>query len=274
MALQLNALNVERQEVEKRIFEDAVNRVESKALHERYNILIMGCENWHRGVIGIVASKLKEHFHRPVLLFAYKNKKAYGSGRSIKDFSLIECLEEHKQYFLNYGGHPMAVGCEMTFDKIGIFKNEMNKFSQAKLQKELLIRKIHIDTQLDFHEIDKTFLDHLSLLAPHGAGNARPVFLSKDVELVVDPKKLKGKHCKMLVRQNGRVFEALGWGKADWADSFKKGDRLNIVYSLQFSQYMGEEKMNFSLEDLKPYGRSYEGMRNGWVPSAVSLSYS
>jgi single-stranded-DNA-specific exonuclease len=256
LALQLNALNVERQEVEKSIFKDAVSRVESKTLHERYKILIMGCENWHRGVIGIVASKLKEYFYRPVLLFTYKNNKAYGSGRSIKDFSLIDCLEEHKQYFLNYGGHPMAVGCELTLDKVKVFRNEMNKFSRIKLQKELLTRKIHIDAKLDFHKIDKVFLDHLSLLAPHGAGNARPVFLSEDVELVADPKKLQRKHCKMLVRQNGRIFEALGWGKADWADSFKKGDRLNIVYSLQFSQYLGEEKMNFSLEDIKPYHRS------------------
>jgi single-stranded-DNA-specific exonuclease len=255
LALQLNALNAERQDVEKSIFEEAVSRVESKALHERYRILILGCENWHRGVIGIVASKLKEFFHRPILLFAYKNNKAYGSGRSIKDFSLIECLKEHERYFHNFGGHPMAVGCEMAFDQVALFRNDVNNFSRVNLPKDLLARKLYIDVKLHFDEIDQIFLDHLSQLEPHGVGNARPVFLSEGVELTANPKKLQGKHCKMLVRQNGRIFEALGWGKASWADSFKKGDRLNIVYSLQFSQYLGEEKMNFSLEDVKPYGR-------------------
>lgn len=255
LALQLNALNAERQDVEKSIFEEAVNRVESKALHERYRILILGCENWHRGVIGIVASKLKEFFHRPVLLFVYKNNKAYGSGRSVKDFSLIECLKEHERYFHNFGGHPMAVGCEMAFDQVAQFRNDVNNFCRVNLPKDLLARKLYIDVKLHFDEIDQIFLDHLSHLEPHGVGNARPIFLSESVELTANPKKLQGKHCKMLVRQNGRIFEALGWGKASWADSFKKGDRLNIVYSLQFSQYQGEEKMNFSLEDVKPYGR-------------------
>ncbi len=253
LALRLDGLNAERQEVEKKTLKQAVCRVEDKLLHERYKLLILGCEGWHRGVIGIVASRLKENFNRPVILFVYKDGIAYGSGRSIKEFSLINCLQQAKNCLLNFGGHPMAVGCELSFNKMDSFKQAVNIYADNMIQQEDLEKKIHIDTKINFNDIDAKFLDMLSLLSPFGMGNPRPVFLTENVEIVTEPIKIKGRHIKALVRNDGIVFEAIGWGKGDWKDRLFKGDRISIVYSLNFSEYLGEERLYLNMEDIKPF---------------------
>ncbi len=253
LAHRLNIMNSRRQEVEQRIFDQALERVRKNSLDRRYRILILGCETWHRGVIGIVASKLKDHSHRPVILFSYENGKAFGSGRSISEFSLIECLEKNNRYCINFGGHPMAVGCELSREEITGFKQALNVYSQSKITDEHLKRKINIDASLQFKDINSVFLDKLFLLAPFGLGNPRPFFLSENIEILSAPQRLQERHSKMMLKQDGKIFEGLGWGKSEWTERFKKGDRVNIVYSLQFSEYQGEERMNLSLEDMKPF---------------------
>jgi len=253
LALRLDGLNTERQGVEKKTLKQAVCRVEAKSLHERYKLLILGCEEWHRGVIGIVASRLKESFNRPVILFVYKDGIAYGSGRSIKEFSLINCLQQVENSLLNFGGHHMAVGCELSCDKMDSFKQAVNIYADNMIQPEDLRKKIHIDTKISFNDIDAKFLDMLSLLSPFGMGNPRPVFLTENVEIVAEPIKIKSSHIKALVRNDGIVFEAIGWRKGDWKDRLFKGDRISIVYSLNFSEYLGEERLYLNMEDIKPF---------------------
>jgi len=253
LAEELNELNSQRQKVEKRIFDQAVRTIKEKSLHQRYKLLILGCEEWHRGVIGIVASKIKETFHRPAILFAYKNGTAYGSGRSIKEYALIDCLEIHKQFFYNYGGHPMAIGCELACDNMTAFKNAVNEFAADAIKPEFLKKKIYIDAKLDFDQINGDFLKNYDTLAPFGLGNPRPVFLTEEVYLIKDPYLIKKRHCKLVLQHNGRVFDALGWGRGDWAAGLAKGTRLDIVYSLQFSEYMGEERLSLNLVDIKSH---------------------
>jgi len=253
LALRLDGLNTERQGVEKKTLKQAMCRVEAKSLQERYKLLILGCEGWHRGVIGIVASRLKEYFNRPVILFVYKDGIAYGSGRSIKEFSLINCLQQVKNSLMNFGGHPMAVGCELSCDKMDSFKQAVNIYADNMIQPEDLRNKIYIDTKINFNDIDAKFLEMLSMLSPFGMGNPRPVFLTENVEIVAEPIKIKRSHIKALVRNDGIVFEAIGWGKGDWKDRLFKGDRISIVYSLNFSEYLGEERLYLNMEDIKPF---------------------
>ena len=247
----LEKLNSRRQRIEERIYNEAVERIEKKSLTERYKLLVMGCEGWHKGVIGIVASKLKDRFHRPIILFAYEDSKAYGSGRSIPEFSLIECLEQNSDFFISYGGHTLAVGCVLGCEDILSFKKEVNAFTQSRISEEDLRRKIRIDTKMDFDDIDSEFLENLELLSPFGVGNPRPVFMTDEAEVVSEPRKLKGKHCKFLTRKNGRTMEALFWERGDWSDNIMKGDRIDLVYTLQTSSYFGEERQYLSLMDIK-----------------------
>jgi single-stranded-DNA-specific exonuclease len=248
---QLDKLNAERQKIEGKIFRQSMRWIEEKRLHEKYKLLILGCEEWHKGVIGIVASKLKDSFHQPIILFSYRDGKASGSGRSIKEFPLIDCLDENNQFLLTYGGHVLAVGCELMRDRMDAFKRAANVFVDAKLTEYDLRKKIHIDAKLNFNNIGVRFLDNMKILSPFGVGNPKPIFLTEMAEIVAPPKTINGKHSKFLLRQNGKMFEALGWGRGDWAEQAYRGDLVDLVYSLQFSHYMGEERLNLSLEDIK-----------------------
>jgi single-stranded-DNA-specific exonuclease len=248
---ELNKLNSRRQGVEERIFNQAFSQIKENALNRRYKILILGCESWHRGVIGIVASKLKELFHRPVILFSYKDGQAYGSGRSISDFSLISCLNESREFLSNYGGHPLAVGCELHLENFGPFRDSVNSVAASLISDDDLKKKISIDTKIHFNDINSDFLEHLSLLSPFGIGNPRPVFLTENVEIMSEPITIKGKHSKLLVRNQGVAFEALGWGRKDWAESVQRGERIDLVYSYQETEYLGEQKLNLTIVDMR-----------------------
>lgn len=248
---QLDKLNAQRQKIEEKIFLQSMRRIEADRLHEKYKILILGCEEWHRGVIGIVASKLKDKFHQPIILFSYRDGKAFGSGRSIKEFPLIDCLDTCNQYLVTYGGHVLAVGCELMRDRVDAFKRSVNAFADSKLTDADLMRKIHIDAKLNFNNIGSRFLDNLQRLSPFGAGNPKPVFLTEMAEVVSQPREINGKHSKFIFKQNGKLFEALGWGRGDWAKQANRGDLVDLVYSFQFSYYLGEERLSLSLEDIK-----------------------
>lgn len=251
IAARLDSLNARRQKVQERTYNQALNMIQSKGLDKRYKFLILGCEDWHRGVVGIVASKLKDFFHRPVLLFTYEDKRACGSGRSISEFPIIECLDECKDLLSSYGGHSMAVGCVLPLEKMTVFKESVNAIANVRLSDEDLKRKVYIDTKIEFSDISPDFLENYYRLSPFGVGNPTPIFLTKSAEVARQPQKIKGKHSKFLLNQKGRFFEALGWDRVEWALEYQRGERIDVAYSLQFSEYLGETKMSLSLEDIK-----------------------
>lgn len=247
----LNQLNSQRQKVEEKILVQALKRIKNRNLENRYKLLVLDCDEWHRGVIGIVASKLKEMYNRPVILFANQNGIAYGSGRSIKEFSIIDCLDECKGFLEEHGGHKLAAGCVLLQKNMDIFKKNVNLIAESKITEEDLKHKIYIDANLDFADINDSFIEKFRLLSPFGIGNPKPVFLVENAEVVKKPQKIKNAHCKLLVRKNGRYFEAFGWRKPDYADFIQQGERINMVYSLQFSNYAGEEIISLAFEDAK-----------------------
>jgi single-stranded-DNA-specific exonuclease len=251
IARQLDALNSQRQTAEEKIYKQALDRIKKGSLDKTHKILILGCEKWHRGIIGIVASRLKDTFCRPVILFAYEGDKAFGSGRSISEFSLIKCLEECQRFFLTYGGHPFAVGCSLERDDMPAFKQAANAVADGRLSDAELRKKILIDSKLDFADINSAFFESHSLLFPFGVGNPRPVFLTEKAEVVGPPQNLKGRHAKFILRQGGRVFEAIGWDRGDWAQHVAKGGRVDLAYTFQFSTYLGEERPYLCVEGLK-----------------------
>jgi single-stranded-DNA-specific exonuclease len=251
LALRLDKLNAKRQNEEERIYREALNSVKKGSLDERYKLLVLGCEGWHRGIIGIVASKLKDFFYRPVLLFTYEDGKAHGSGRSISELSLIDCLDECREFFLDYGGHTLAVGCVLNRDKLDPFKQKVNGVVQEKLGDRDLKRKLRIDAQMDFPDMDVSFIENFLRLAPFGVGNPKPVFLTKGVEVISPPRLIQDKHLKFLARQGGKTFEALAWEKAEWLPEISRGDQVHLVYSFQSSMFLGEETFSLSLEDMK-----------------------
>ena len=251
LARRLSELNLQRQKEEDKIYSEALNRIREGSLDRRYRMLVLGCETWHRGIIGIVASKLKDYFYRPVLLFTYEDGKAHGSGRSISELSLIECLDACRDIFLDYGGHTLAVGCVLPRERMGLLKERINQVVGARLKDDDLQKKVRIDSRLNLAEIQSSFLDSYVRLAPFGVGNPKPTFLSEGVEVVGPPQVLQNKHLKFLARQDDRMIEALGWDRKEWLGEVRKGGRLDLVYSLRASNFLGKEKYSLSLEALK-----------------------
>jgi single-stranded-DNA-specific exonuclease len=247
----LDELNAQRQRTEERIFNEARERIETRGLDKKYKCLVLGSADWHRGVIGIVASKLKDRFHRPVVLFAYEDGKACGSGRSISEVPLIDLLEDCRHLFLSYGGHKLAVGCTLPRDRMDAFKDALNPLAEARISEESLKRKIRIDGPLEFAAVDGRFLEAFTLLFPFGVGNPKPLFVAENVEVISEPQVLQRKHLKFLARQSGRVLEALGWDKAEWRHVIRRGSRVSLAFSLMMSEYLGEQRVNLSIEDLK-----------------------
>jgi len=250
LAAWLGKLNSKRQGEEDRIFRQALSRIKDCSLDKRYRLLVLGCETWHRGVIGIVASKLKDAFYRPVLLFSYQDGKAHGSGRSISRFSLIECLDECRDVFLDYGGHTLAIGCVLRRDRMEELKQRINRVVQARLRDEDLQKRIVVDTEIAFSAIDVSFIEHFFRLAPFGVGNPKPILLSRDVEVVGPPRLIQDRHLKFLAGQDGKTFEVLGWDKGEYASEIREGVRISLIYSLQTSTFLGEEKLSLSVEDI------------------------
>jgi single-stranded-DNA-specific exonuclease len=247
----LDDLNAQRQKTEERIYNEAKDRVETRGLDKKYKCLVLGSPDWHRGVIGIVASKLKDAFNRPVVLFHYEDGKAHGSGRSISEVPLIDLLEDCKEHFLSYGGHRLAVGCTLPTAGLAAFRAALNPLADARISEDNLKKKIKIDGPLALADIDERFMGVFALLVPFGVGNPKPLFMADNVEVISDPQVLKGKHLKFLARQDGRVLEALGWDKADWRHLIRRGSRVSLAFSLMTSEYLGERKVNLSLEDLR-----------------------
>jgi single-stranded-DNA-specific exonuclease len=251
LVARLEALNTKRQGTEEKIFQEAREMVEARGLDQRYKCLILGCETWHKGVIGIVASKIKETFHRPVILFSYEDGRAVGSGRSISDFALIDLLDACEPLFQSYGGHKLAVGCTLARENMTALREAVNALAEEKISGEDLKRKLRIDACLDFEAITPDFMEHFERLNPFGPGNPKPLFLTRGAEIMSEPRTMRGRHMKFLARRNGRFFEAVGWDKADWAARLARGRTVDLVYSVTVSEYLGETKTTLTIEDIR-----------------------
>lgn len=245
----LNQLNSLRQQAEEKILNQALARINSRQWPIKYRIFVTGCEEWSRGIIGIVATRLKEQFNRPVILFAYENERAYGSGRSINSFSLIEALRQCEDLFEDFGGHHHAAGCVLRRERLVELKSRLNILANSWLTEEDLRPKLLIDSQLRFSEISGSFLQNYLLLPPFGPGNPRPLFLFLGVKLIAKPQILANNLNKLKLEQDGRVFEAFSPFPSEELASLCEGARMDIVASLQLTRFWGQESFILSIED-------------------------
>lgn len=250
----LNRLNAERQQMEEKTLNQAISRIQEGGWHRKYRALILGCEGWHRGIIGIVASRLKERYHRPVILFSYENDFAYGSGRSISSFSLIQALQKCYDLFEEFGGHHHAAGCVLERQKMAELKTKLNSLAMACLTEDDLTPTLIIDSPLRLKEITPSFLDLYSLLPPFGQGNPRPMFLFPQLRIVSGPQFIQERSFKLKVEQDDRLFEAVVWEKPGLASEINPGAHFDVAASLGFSRFWSEETVVLNIEDLAPVG--------------------
>jgi single-stranded-DNA-specific exonuclease len=252
LAMQLDGENVRRQEEEAEILAAARKIAQTDPDIGARSVLVVAGEGWHRGVIGIVASKLVDAFHRPAIVLSVEDGVAHGSCRSISKFDMLAALERCAHLFIRFGGHKQAAGLALEASRIKELRLAVNAVADEVLGPEDLMPRLRIDADLTFRGITGGVAAGVASLAPFGAGNPRPVFAARSVEVIDGPRVLKERHLKMALKQEGRIFRAIAWRAAERADAIagSKG-ALDVAFSLEQNQYNGETYTELSIADFR-----------------------
>jgi single-stranded-DNA-specific exonuclease len=252
LAAQLDGENVRRQEEEAQILAAARKVVQTDPDVGARSVLVVAGEGWHRGVIGIVASKLVDAFHRPAIVLSIEDGIAHGSCRSIPQFDMLAGLERCAPMLARFGGHRQAAGLALEAARLREFRGAINEVADETLEPDDLMPRLHIDADLAFRGISGSMLSEVASLAPFGAGNPRPVFAARRVEIVDGPRILKERHLKMALRQEGRIFRAIAWRAAERHDYLTEHKAaVDVAFSLEQNQYNGETFVELTVADIK-----------------------
>lgn len=252
LAAQLNDENLRRQQEEADLVTQAKKAIETDPAVGAHNVLVVGGAGWHRGVIGIAASKLVDAYHKPAIVLSIDGDLAHGSCRSIPDFDMLGALERCGDLFVRYGGHKQAAGLTMDAARVPEFRARINAWADAVLEPDQLRPRLRIDGPLHLKAITHDLMRGLDAMGPFGMANPRPVFHAIGVEIVDGPRALKERHLKMTFSQEGRRFRAIAWRAAERADFLEKNRAgMNLAYSLERNEFQGETYLELSVADFK-----------------------
>lgn len=262
IAGRLDQLNADRQDEERRIMESIEQRLkEEPALRESYCVVVDG-EGWHRGVIGITATRVVERYGRPTLVISREGEEAHGSGRSIPAFHLLDALESCHELFSRYGGHAHAVGFALPCANLAVLRSRLDAYARDRLSLADFEPQIEFDRELPLNETTPELHRALALLEPFGMENPEPVFMAREVRLMAPPQNVKDKHVRLRVAPAGNgndsgwrshvTFKAMGWRLRESCDLLEllAGDRLDIAYTLGFNDHPEFGGVELTLRDV------------------------
>ena len=252
LATLLDAENQRRQLEEAEIVAQAKKIVETDLEVGSRTVIVVAGPGWHRGVIGIVASKLVDAFHRPAIVLSIDGDIAHGSCRSIPSFDLIGGLEACEDLLTKFGGHKQAAGLTIETARIREFRSRVNAHADDRLGPDDLRPRLWLDGPLPFRGITAQVAEELVALAPFGAGNPSPLFTASRVEIVDGPRRVKERHLKMAFKQDGKVMRGMAWRAAERED-FVTGhrDAIDLAFSLEQDTWNGERYLQLSVADFK-----------------------
>ena len=252
LARQLDEENTRRRAEEAEVLDDARRRIAADPAVANQNILVIWAEGWHRGVVGIVASKLVDEFCRPAIVLSVDGDVAHGSGRSIQGFDLLAALEHCSSLFDRFGGHRHAAGVVLPTDRLPTLRAHLVDYARQQLSFADLVPHLKIDARLPLTVINSPLIEGLAALEPFGMGNRRPTFHTGQVEVVDGPRTIKGRHLSMTVRQGHSRFRAMAWGAAERGAFIRARRReLDFAFSLTENTYRGDTHIELSVADVK-----------------------
>ena len=261
LADQLHDLNTDRQQTEAEIARAIFEQCIEQPVTDRDAALVFAGEGWHRGVVGIVASRVVERFHRPAFVLGVENGLAQGSGRSIPQFHLLDALETMSDLFTKFGGHRQAAGVTIASGRLDEFRERFRAHAAGLLCPEDFERVLEIASAIDFRELNDASVADVLRLAPFGFGNRSPIFAARDVEIATPPKVSKEKHLFLRLRSQGRTYSAKAWNFASRAEEFALGSPLDIAFHLEEDQYSADR-------GYAPWQIVIEDVRSAAVASA------
>lgn len=248
IAKRLNSYNSERQQKEVKIFNESIEMIENGEKDK--SCIILGHENWHHGVIGIVSSKVTEMYYKPSILIGFEGEDGKGSGRSIHGFDLHEALSQCKTHIDRFGGHSMAIGITVKKSEFEDFKRDVEKYVDESNISEL-VPIIKIDKIINLDDINIDVVKDLKKLEPYGEANKMPIFMYKNLKIDSIRALSEGKHIKLTLKSKNVIIDAIGFNMGKMVDEFLLGDRVDAVGSLEINRFNGRESIQINLKDIR-----------------------
>jgi single-stranded-DNA-specific exonuclease len=252
-ASQIEEYNADRRGLDKQITEEALQQIEDNKDENRYTTVVYS-QNWHKGVIGIVASRLTETYYRPTLVFTKSGDRLAASARSVKNFDIYNALDACSEHLEQFGGHMYAAGLTLKEEQYEDFRSNFERVVKETINPELLIPEISIDAEINFNDITPKFCRILKQFEPFGPGNMTPVFLTRNVrdngygkEIGVD-----GSHLRLFVKQDDGIgFPAVGFGLATKKEIACNGNTFDAAYSIDENTWNGVTSLQLRLRDIR-----------------------
>ena len=243
----LDGLNSERQRIEEEVYQEAIYKLNNKGLCPA---IVLSSEGWHRGIIGIVASRIAEAFYRPTFVISTEGSTATGSARSIPPFDIYEGLTGCREFLTGFGGHKQAAGFRLNSEDILSFEERINKIVKETLTESDFVPSLEIDADANLSHINFNFIKELQLLEPFGFGNPEPLLGSKGLE-VLYPKVVGNNHLKMKLRQRSQSLDAIGFNMGAFFDRLEVSTMIDAVFTAFINEWEGGRHLQLNLKAFR-----------------------
>lgn len=244
--------NKKRREIEQRITQEAIQMAKKDVTFEGRKAAIFHQKNWHKGVIGIVASRMVERFHRPALVLTENDGYLVGSARSVPGFDIYEILETCREYLVNFGGHQYAAGVTIASGDLKAFKQRFEQEVASRITKSQQRRELYIDAELDFKDLKPKFWNILQQFAPFGPENPQPVFLTKHVTDTGYSDLIKGRHIKLLVKQiDSEAIPGIAFHFGEYFEELNSKKPFHLCYVVEENEYAGRKNLQIQVKDMR-----------------------
>ena len=250
-AEELHSDNTSRKETDTNITEEALAIIESDEVFINRKSTVLYQPHWHKGVVGIVASRLIEHYYRPTIVLTQSGEYVAGSARSVSGFNVYEAIHQCKDLLLGYGGHFYAAGMTLETDKVEAFCQKFEEVVEASIHPELLIPEIVVDAEITFADVKRPFYDIICQMEPFGPDNLRPLFIARNVVNTGYSKIVKDAHLKFSLKQEGLILTGIGFGMADKLPLLQNNKPVDIVFKIDENEWNGEKTLQLRIIDVK-----------------------
>ena len=250
LAKMLNAENRNRQKIEAGILEEALSKIEREVNFKHHKVIVLGSENWHPGVIGIVASRIADRFYRPAILVSLDGKHGKGSGRSIDGFNLFEAILKCKELLIGFGGHEGACGITIEKDRLDDFREMINSLKYEDAAGGIFSPQLDIDMDISLNSLTEGVIGEIEKLAPFGEENPRPVFSSRNLLVREGARQIGKNGFKMWVTDNSTTCEAVSFGR-NQLDMPRPGSGVSLAYIPSINDWQGLQSIQLELKDIQ-----------------------
>lgn len=255
LALSINDLNNTRREFDSQITEEALQMIENDPELLNAKCTVIFNENWHKGVIGIVASRLTDNYYRPTIVLTRSNGLITGSARSVKNFDIYDAIDHCSDLLLHFGGHKYAAGLSLLPENLEPFRKKFSKYVSEHIEDDMLIPEVEIDMEINFCDITPKFIRILKQFAPFGPGNMSPVFKTDNVVDAGQSRAVgKQKHLKLTMKQNwdiANTLSGIAFQKGEYYEQIRNGNPFSICYHLEKNEWQGKVNLQLNVKDIK-----------------------